>query len=39
MTFDHRLKTLALQLFSVYIAPPQNLIKKLLHEIIGNSQG
>jgi len=38
MTFDHRLKTLGLQLFSVYIAPPQNL-KKNLHEIAVNSQG
>jgi len=29
MTFNRRLKTLGLQLFSVYIAPPQNLIKFL----------
>jgi len=29
MTFNRRLKTLGLQLFSVYIAPPQNLIKIL----------
>jgi len=29
ITLDRRLKTLGLQLFSVYIAPPQNLIKKV----------
>jgi len=38
MTFDRRLKTLGLHVFSVYIAPPQNL-KKKLHEIAVNSQG
>jgi len=29
MTFDRSLKTLGLQLFSVHIAPPQNLIKNV----------
>jgi len=39
MTFDRRLKTLGLQLFSVYIALLSKSDKKNLHEITVNSQG
>jgi len=39
MTFDRRLKTLGLQLISVYIASPQNLKKQFSPEIAVNSQG
>jgi len=39
MTFDRRLKTLELQLFLVYIAPPLKTDKNSLHEITENSQG
>jgi len=39
MTFDRRLKTLGLQLFSVYIALLSKFDLKNLHEITVNSQG
>jgi len=39
MTFDRRLKTLGLQLISVYIALLSNLVKHFLREITVNSRG
>ena len=38
MTFERRLKTLGLQLFSVHIALLSKSDKKILHEITVNSQ-